>query len=180
MTPPSSQSLDAKDHRAPVSAGKAPARFRSPAGIQCSHDRAGRKRTSGTPQAKTETAPSSIAAGQETILRKAEDKASARKTPAEPAIRKTADKYVTLDFDNVNIEVFVKFVSELTGKNFIIDEKVKGKVTILSPKKIPLRDVYKVFLSVLEINGFATVPVGDMIKIVPSIVATGKERGNED
>ncbi|MCK7515575.1 MAG: hypothetical protein MZV70_74105 [Desulfobacterales bacterium] len=55
----------------------------------------------------------------------------------------------------MNIEVFVKFVSELTGKNFIIDEKVKGKVTILSPKKIPLRDVYKVFLSVLEINGFA-------------------------
>jgi hypothetical protein len=117
---------------------------------------------------KTGAAPSSMALGQETILRRAEDKASAKKTPAAPAIRKTTDKYVTLDFDNVNIEVFVKFISELTGKNFIIDEKVKGKVTILSPRKIPLRDVYKVFLSVLEINGFATVPVGDMIKIVPS------------
>jgi general secretion pathway protein D len=125
-------------------------------------------------KARTETVPSSIAAGQETILRKAEDKASARKTPTKPETRKTADKYVTLDFDNVNIETFVKFVSELTGKNFIIDEKVKGKVTILSPKKIPLRDVYKVFLSVLEINGFATVPVGNMIKIVPSIVAREK------
>ncbi|MBP7230524.1 MAG: type II secretion system secretin GspD [Syntrophaceae bacterium] len=88
--------------------------------------------------------------------------------------RKTSDKYVTLDFDNVNIEVFVKFVSELTGKNFIIDEKVKGKVTILSPRKIPLSDVYKVFLSVLEINGFATVPVGEMVKIVPSASAREK------
>jgi general secretion pathway protein D len=100
------------------------------------------------------------------------DKASAKK-PA-PPVRKTGDRYVTLDFDNVNIEVFVKFVSELTGKNFIIDDKVKGKVTILSPRKIPLRDVYKVFLSVLEINGFATVPVGDMIKIVPSAAAREK------
>jgi len=126
------------------------------------------------PQPKTETAPSSAALGQETILRKAEDKVSPRKTPAEHAIRKTAGKYVTLDFDNVNIEVFVKFISELTGKNFIIDEKVKGKVTIFSPRKIPLRDVYKVFLSVLEINGFATVPVGDMIKIVPSAAAREK------
>ena len=123
---------------------------------------------------KTGAAPSSMALGQETILRRAEDKASAKKTPAAPAIRKTTDKYVTLDFDNVNIEVFVKFISELTGKNFIIDEKVKGKVTILSPRKIPLRDVYKVFLSVLEINGFATVPVGDMIKIVPSAAAREK------
>jgi general secretion pathway protein D len=97
-----------------------------------------------------------------------------KKTPTESPGKRKAEKYVTLDFDNVNIEVFVKFVSELTGKNFIIDEKVKGKVTIYSPKKILLRDVYKVFLSVLEINGYATVPVGDMIKIVPSAVAREK------
>jgi len=118
--------------------------------------------------------PPAAVSEQETILRKAEDKPSPVRKSAEKAGRKSGDKYVTLDFDNVNIEVFVKFVSELTGKNFIIDEKVKGKVTILSPKKIPLRDVYKVFLSVLEINGFATVPVGDMIKIVPSAVAREK------
>src|SRR5512145_2496043 len=102
------------------------------------------------------------------------DRESRKKTPSEPPSRMAADKYITLDFDNVNIEVFVKFVSELTGKNFIIDDKVKGKVTIYSPKKILLRDVYKVFLSVLEINGYATVPVGDMVKIVPSAVAREK------
>jgi general secretion pathway protein D len=126
------------------------------------------------PQAKTGNAPSSKASAKEIILRKAEDRTPAKKTSAERGNRKTAEKYVTLDFDNVNIEVFVKFISELTGKNFIIDEKVKGKVTILSPRKIPLHDVYKVFLSVLEINGFATVPVGDMIKIVPSALAREK------
>src|SRR5512145_154121 len=102
------------------------------------------------------------------------DRESRKKTPAEPVGKRKVEKYVTLDFDNVNIEVFVKFVSELTGKNFIIDDKVKGKVTIYSPKKILLRDVYKVFLSVLEINGYATVPVGDMVKIVPSAVAREK------
>jgi general secretion pathway protein D len=105
-------------------------------------------------------------------VKPAEAKAAKKTSP--PAREPVEEKYVTLDFDNVNIEVFVKFISELTGKNFIIDEKVKGKVTIFSPKKIPLRDVYKVFLSVLEINGYATVPVGNMVKIVPSMQAREK------
>jgi len=89
----------------------------------------------------------------------------------------SSQKYVTLDFDNVEIGVLVKFVSELTGKNFLIDDKVKGKVTIISPKKIPVEDVYKVFLSVLEINGFTVVPAGNMTKIIPS--SSAKEKGLE-
>ncbi len=93
---------------------------------------------------------------------------------AEPARKHAAEKYVTIDFDNVDISVFVKFVSELTGKNFIIDDKVKGKVTIISPKKIPVGDVYKVFLSVLEVYGFTTVSVGDMIKVIPAVLAREK------
>src|SRR5664280_1892947 len=99
------------------------------------------------------------------------------KLPGHPAKKEAAKKYVTLDFDNVEIGVLVKFVSELTGKNFIIDDKVKGKVTIISPKKIPIGDVYKVFLSVLEINGFTVVPSGNMIKIIPSVSA--REKGLE-
>ena len=96
------------------------------------------------------------------------------KQPAHSAKKKDSQKYVTLDFDNVEIGVLVKFVSELTGKNFLIDDKVKGKVTILSPKKIPLEDVYKVFLSILEINGFTVVPSGNMIKIIPVSLAREK------
>jgi len=86
-------------------------------------------------------------------------------------------QYVTLDFDNVEIGVLVKFVSELTGRNFLIDDKVKGKITIMSPKKIPVSDVYKVFLSILEVNGFTVVPSGSMTKIIPSSAA--REKGLE-
>jgi general secretion pathway protein D len=96
----------------------------------------------------------------------------AKKAP--PAKKKAAPKFVTIDFDNVDIGVFIKFVSELTGKNFIVDDKVRGKATILSPKKIPLEDVYKVFLSVLEVNGYAAVESGNVIKIVPAVSAREK------
>jgi general secretion pathway protein D len=99
------------------------------------------------------------------------------KLPAHHTKKAHDKRYVTLDFDNVDISVLVKFVSELTGKNFLIDDKVKGKVTIISPKKIPLQDVYKVFLSVLEINGFTVVPAGNMIKIIPATLA--REKGLE-
>ncbi len=97
-----------------------------------------------------------------------------KKAPIQQAKEQHAEKYVTIDFDNVDVGVFIKFVSELTGKNFIIDDKVKGKVTIISPKKIPLEDVYKVFLSVLEVNGFTVVPAGDIVKIIPSVLAREK------
>ena len=78
-------------------------------------------------------------------------------------------RYITVDFDNVDIQIFVKFISELVGKNFVIDEKVKGKkVTIISPKKIAVEEAYKVFESVLDVYGFTAVPAGDVIKIIPS------------
>jgi general secretion pathway protein D len=93
---------------------------------------------------------------------------------AESVKKEASKRYVTIDFDNVDIGVLVKFVSELTGKNFIIDDKVKGKVTVISPKKIPVEDVYKVFLSVLEVNGFTVVPSGDMTKIIPASFAREK------
>jgi general secretion pathway protein D len=77
-------------------------------------------------------------------------------------------KYITIDFDNVDIRVFVKFISELTGQNFVIDKAVKGNVTIISPKKISVDDAYKVFESVLEVHGFTAIPAGDIVKILPS------------
>ena len=41
-----------------------------------------------------------------------------------------SQRFVSIDFNNVDISVFIKFISELTGKNFVIDQRVKGKVTI--------------------------------------------------
>ena len=83
-------------------------------------------------------------------------------------------KYVTIDFDNVDILAFIKFISELTGKNFVVDEAVKGKVSVFSPRKISSDEAYRVFESVLEIHGLTTVPSGDVIKIVPSQQAREK------
>jgi general secretion pathway protein D len=77
-------------------------------------------------------------------------------------------RFVSIDFNNVDINVFVKFISELTGRNFVIDQRVKGKVTIISPAKISIDEAYRVFHSVLEVNGFTTVPSGEVTKIVPS------------
>jgi general secretion pathway protein D len=78
------------------------------------------------------------------------------------------DRFVTIDFNNVDINVFIKFISELTGKNFIVDQRVRGNVTIISPTKISVAEAYKVFESVLEVNGFSTVQAGEVTKILPS------------
>ena len=91
-----------------------------------------------------------------------------------PAKKKPEKRFVTIDFDNVDILLFVKFISEVTGKNFVIDDKVRGKVTIVSPTKISVDEAYKVFESVLEVHGFATVPSGSIVKIIPSVEARGK------
>ena len=78
-----------------------------------------------------------------------------------------SQRFVSIDFNNVDISVFIKFISELTGKNFVIDQRVKGKVTIISPSKISVDEAFKVFESVLDVHGFATVETGKLIKIIP-------------
>ncbi len=109
------------------------------------------------------------------------DKAKPVSPPKEPAVTKKPPakkepekKFVTIDFDNVDILLLIKFISEVTGKNFVIDQKVKGKVTIVSPTKISVDEAYKVFESVLEVHGFTTVPAGSIVKILPSVTARGK------
>ena len=56
----------------------------------------------------------------------------------------TGKRFITIDFDNVDIRLFIKYISELTGKNFVVDKTVQGNVTIVSPTKIsPTLDTYK-------------------------------------
>ena len=70
--------------------------------------------------------------------------------------------------------MFIKFMSELSGTNFVVDQRVKGKVTIISPSKISLKEAYKVFESVLEVHGYTTVKSGEVVKIIPSPDARSK------
>lgn len=81
---------------------------------------------------------------------------------------KTSDRMVTLDFNNVDLQTFIKFISELTGKNFVIDEKVQGKITVISPTKISVDEAYQVFLTVLDMKNFTAVAENKVIKIFPS------------
>ncbi len=80
-------------------------------------------------------------------------------------------RFITIDFDNVDIQLFIKYISELSGKNFVVDKAVGGNVTIISPTKISEEEAYKVFESVLEVHGFTTVQAGSVIKILPSAKA---------
>ena len=76
--------------------------------------------------------------------------------------------YITINFNNIELQAFTKFISDLTKKNFIIDDKVQGKVTIVSPTRISKEEAYQVFLSVLEVKGFTAVETDNVIKIIPS------------
>ncbi len=71
----------------------------------------------------------------------------------------------SFDFPNVEITDIIKAIGELTGKNFIIDPGVRGKITIIAPSKITVAEAYKAFLSALAINGFTVVPSGSFLKI---------------
>jgi general secretion pathway protein D len=73
-----------------------------------------------------------------------------------------------MNFQNVDIPVLAKFISEITGKNFIIDESVRGKVSIISPTKVTPDQAYQIFQSVLQLKGFTTETAGKVIKIIPS------------
>ncbi|MBI5038646.1 MAG: type II secretion system secretin GspD [Nitrospirae bacterium] len=81
---------------------------------------------------------------------------------------KASDRMVTLDFNNVDLQTFIKFISELTGRNFVLDEKVQGKVTVISPAKISVDEAYQVFLTALDLKGFTAVTEDKVIKIFPS------------
>ncbi len=82
-----------------------------------------------------------------------------------------SQRFITIDFENVDINLFIKFISELTGKNFIVDKTVKGNVTVISPTQISEAEAYRVFESVLDVNGYTTIDAGEFIKIIPKVVA---------
>jgi len=87
--------------------------------------------------------------------------------PTAPAAPAAPEQMVTLDFNQVDLPVFIKFVSELTHQNFAIDDRVKGKVTLYAPKKIPVSNVYDVFQQVLELKGFGLVPSENVVQVLP-------------
>jgi general secretion pathway protein D len=78
-----------------------------------------------------------------------------------------AEETTTLNFKGADLGAVISTIAEATGKNFIVDPRVKGKVTLISNRPMSKGEVYKVFLSILEVHGYTAIPSGEAIKIVP-------------
>ena len=78
---------------------------------------------------------------------------------------------MTLNLRDADITSVISTVSEMTGKNFIVDPRVKGRVTVISSRPMEADEVYQVFLSILNVQGFAAIPGKNAIKIVPEVTA---------
>jgi general secretion pathway protein D len=77
----------------------------------------------------------------------------------------------TLNWKDADIRQVVEAVSAVTGKNFILDPRVTGRVTLLSPTPLGPDALYEAFLSILQVHGYVAVDSGDLIKIIPDATA---------
>lgn len=80
---------------------------------------------------------------------------------------------ISLDFENVDIHTFIKYISEATGHNFIPDPAVKGNVTVYSPVKITPEEAFETFVSMMRVHGYSVQKSGRNWKIVPMKDAMG-------
>ena len=85
---------------------------------------------------------------------------------------------VTLNLKEVDMKILIEMVAEITHKNFVVDERVKGKVTVISNHPMQSDELYQVFLSILSVHHFAAIPSGNVIKIIPDSVAKMTSQSN--
>ncbi|MCX6338400.1 MAG: type II secretion system secretin GspD [Candidatus Aureabacteria bacterium] len=135
-----------------------------------------RRATAAPRSARTETlkepegapaAPSKKERAAEEATPPSGKEATGEKTAAQGPEQVSEEELISLELDNVEIKYVIKLISDLTGKDYILSDQVRGTVTVMSPTKIPVDELPKVLESLLEVRGLATVPSGDFIKIVP-------------
>lgn len=78
-----------------------------------------------------------------------------------------------INLKDADLSAFVSEVADITGKNFAVDPRVKGTVTVISNKALTKDQVYELFLGVLNVNGVVALPAGNTIKLVPDANAKG-------
>ena len=89
-------------------------------------------------------------------------------TPGTPGAATQADEGLYLNAIDTDIREIIKQIAKVTGKNFLVDQKIRGKVTIISEKKMTVEEAYQAFLSSLEVLGYTVVQApGDLVKIIP-------------
>lgn len=92
---------------------------------------------------------------------------------------------VTMNMRDADIRTLIQWIADQTGKNMVVHRDVQGKVTVLSAKPVTRDEAYQVFLSVLQVHGFAAIETPEAVKIVPSNIATQsgvpyRRRGDSD
>ncbi|WP_018954735.1 type II secretion system secretin GspD [Thioalkalivibrio sulfidiphilus] len=93
---------------------------------------------------------------------------------AQPALAQENDT-VVLNFKEADIQALISMVSEQTGTNFVVDPRVRGRVTVISGAPVKREELYRIFLSVLRIHGFAAVPGDGVVKLIPEVQAKQTE-----
>ena len=86
----------------------------------------------------------------------------------------------TINMQSAEIRDFIEQISSISGQTFIIDPRVKGQVSVIAPQPMNIAEVYKLFLSVMSTHGFAVMPQGNQLSIIPSSEAktTAGSNGN--
>ena len=80
----------------------------------------------------------------------------------------TVAQEYTVNLKDTDIQEFIKFVADVTGTTMVVDPNVKGKVRVISSKPVTQSELYDLFLSILDVQGFTAVRSGEVIRIVPS------------
>jgi general secretion pathway protein D len=78
------------------------------------------------------------------------------------------DQTWKVNLKDADIRAFITQISDITGRSFVVDPRVKGKVTVISTTNMTDEEVFELFQSVLNVHGYASVPSGDVLKIVPN------------
>jgi general secretion pathway protein D len=103
-----------------------------------------------------------IMVGTTAEIATADDAASAVDRPSA-----TAQELIAVDFQEVELPTLIKFISDVTKRSFVFDDRVRGKVSIVAPEKMSVGQAYAAFQSALHLAGFTTVTSGTITKIVP-------------
>ena len=154
------------------------ARVKGEEGVKAAAAKSASQSTGLNSVASAQTAPMSrsLASPQPAqVNRQAVQKEAPKESERVSNTSKEDSSAVTINFTDTDITLFIKYIGELTGKIFVVDDKVRGKVNIFSSKEVSVKDAYRLFESVLEVHGFTTIPSGNIIKIVPAVDARTKD-----
>lgn len=80
----------------------------------------------------------------------------------------SAQQTWTVNFKDTDIQEVIKFVADATGKTIVVDPKVRGQVRVISQEPVNREELYQLFLSIIDVQGFTAVETGQVVRVVPN------------